>query len=272
MRIHTTKQESQAVYERIASTELAGLGATSANIRRLLKSIDLVGWSSREESGRLDRRALTRFATGSTAVFSRREMKEAERAAVSVLIDCSASMTSCYDGYTTRISIAQEIAIHLAKIFNKTDVEFSVTGFTSRLGGKEMLSDGDNYHIAESAAFIRFKKWGDSLNASAAKLGAISYAAKGGTPDYAALYSALEEVSKRPESNRVLFLLTDADSYNVPNMKHLQKVADTLNVKMIAIGINAPDVTECFRHGVNVSDVNNLTGTAFNHLLKTLRK
>lgn len=272
MKIYATKEESQALYESIASTELAGLGATSANIRRLLKSIDLVGWSSREESGRLDRRALTRYAAGSTAIFSRRETKEAEKAAVSVLIDCSASMQVGWSESTTRIRIAQEIAIHLAKIFNKTDVKFCVTGFSTVLGGSETISDGKNYHFSHTAGFIRFKKWGDSLNAAAAKLGSISWAARGGTPDYAALYSALDEVAKRPESKRVLFLLTDADSYNVPNMKHLQKMADSLNVKMIAIGINAPDVVKCFRHGVDVLDVNNLTGAAFNQLLKTLRK
>jgi hypothetical protein len=40
------------------------LGATRANLLKLLRSIDTVGWSRREESGRLDRRAFGRFACG----------------------------------------------------------------------------------------------------------------------------------------------------------------------------------------------------------------
>ncbi len=48
-----------------------GMGATRAHLLRILRSVDLVGWSSHEESGKLDRKALTRFATGSTTVFKR---------------------------------------------------------------------------------------------------------------------------------------------------------------------------------------------------------
>ena len=100
-----------------------GLGATRASIIRLLKSLDLVGWNSHEESGRLDRKAFTRLAVGSTAVFSKRVHVEAEASAVSILIDCSGSMSS-----GGLIQMAESLTIQLSRILDKANVEFCVTG------------------------------------------------------------------------------------------------------------------------------------------------
>lgn len=269
MKIHRTKAEAQRKYEKIAQSDLRGLGATRTNLRRLLKSIDLVGWSTHEESGRLDRRALTRFATGSAAIFSRRHQVEAEKAAVNILIDCSASMTFG-DGATTRIDVAQEVAIHLSKILNSSGVDFSVTGFRSAKGGNK-IDDATN-NIIERSGYFRLKQWNESLNVAAAKLGTIDCLASGCTPDFSAIYCAIDELRLRPESKRILFLLTDADGYVQSNMQYLQKIADTNGIKLIAIGIESIGVTNCFRDAVHVDNIHQLTGTAFNHLLNNLRR
>ena len=56
------KAEGIARFEREFKANQVGMGATKANLIRLLKSVDLVGWSSHEESGRLDRKAFSRYA------------------------------------------------------------------------------------------------------------------------------------------------------------------------------------------------------------------
>ena len=112
----------------------SGLGATRSNLLRILRSIDLVGWNTHEESGRLDRKAFTRFASGSVAVFSKRTYVEAERSAVSVLIDCSGSMDN--DG---RIRTAQTVAIQLAKILDCK----SESGAFTRRSAIERRTTGD---------------------------------------------------------------------------------------------------------------------------------
>ena len=71
-----------------------GLGATRSNILRLLRSLDLVGWSTHEESGRIDRKAFTRFSTGSTAIFSKREHVEAYAQAYDTLGSTRATIIS----------------------------------------------------------------------------------------------------------------------------------------------------------------------------------
>jgi cobalamin biosynthesis protein CobT len=272
MHTYISKAEAKLKYEEIAKRDLAGLGATRTNIRRVLKSIDFVGWSTREETGRLDRKALTRFAAGSTAIFSRREMKEAEKAAVNVLIDSSGSMGTWVTNNATRINIAQEIAIHLSKIFNSAGVSFSVDCFKETRGSLKFDNELRNTITISSSGFIRVKKWNESLNVAAEKLGAIHQFAGGGTPDYSAIYSAIDAIRKRPEHKKLIFLIIDADSYVLSLMEHLQAMADANNVKIVAIGIDSNDVTKCFRSAINVTNAESLTNVSFNHLLKNIRR
>jgi cobalamin biosynthesis protein CobT len=239
-----------------------GIGATRTNLQRLLHSLDYVGWSKSEESGRLDRRALTRYAVGSANIFSRRQYIEAETSAVSVLIDCSGSMN---DG--SRIIIAQQVAIHLSKMFQQARVPFSVTGF--RNGSSNYL---DNGGTTERPEFLPFKPWGQSLQRSLATLGSIAQFASGGTPDYTAIANALDELSQRDEHRRILFILTDAEGYDKAHMEHLQRIADKVGITIVAIGIQSRDTVRCFVNSASVNKLSDLGETAFNQLLKAVRR
>jgi cobalamin biosynthesis protein CobT len=122
--MYVIKADAERNYSFQYNYQASNLGATRANILRLLRSLDLVGWNTHEESGRLDRKAFTRFACGSTAVFAKRVHVEAEASAVSILIDCSGSMNS-----DNRIGTAEALAIQLSRILDKANVSFNVTGF-----------------------------------------------------------------------------------------------------------------------------------------------
>lgn len=259
---YVSREFGEHAYRTTIAQEPAGLGATRANLSRLLRTLDFVGWSTNEESGRLDRRALTRYATGSANIFSRRELKESEKTAVSVLIDCSGSMDGC------RIKTAQSVAIHLSKILNQAKVPFAVTGF--HRDRRRKIVAGDNALYSSSPTFIPFKRWGESLPKAVAKLGNIDQFAHSGTPDYSALYLTIEEISRREENRKIVFLLTDAEGYARSHMRHLQKFADSQGVTIIAIGIGLTDVQSCFANAENVMDVSDLASATFNRLLKTL--
>ena len=249
-----------------------GMGATRANLLRMLRSLDLVGWSSHEESGKVDRKAFARFAAGSTTVFKRREYAEAERSAVSLLIDCSGSMA--WDG--GRIRVAESVAIQLSRILDKANVDFAVTGFNG--GGRDMRvadtgANADRSYISgESLNWIPFKTWGESLRKASSKLGSISEWTGSSTPDYSALTAAIDDISKRQESRKILFLLTDADGYNKHHIAHLQNVAKRCGVTIVVIGIGSADAEELFDHAATVNDTRELASVAFNTLLKSLRR
>lgn len=250
------------------NTQQSGLGATRANIIRLLRSLDLVGWSTHEDSGRLDRKAFTRYSCGSTNIFSKRQLVEAEKSAVSVLIDCSGSM----DG--EKIKTAQSICIQLSRILDKANVDFSVTGFYGGNSYDRASATGASKTIdviSEVATLIPFKNWSESIGKASAKLGSISVWARGSTPDYAGLSLAIEDISKRQEKRKIIFFLTDADGYCKPHMRHLQKLADRLGIKIIAIGIGDTQVDQCFTHAQNVTNVSELASASFNKILKQLQ-
>jgi cobalamin biosynthesis protein CobT len=218
----------------------------------------------------LDRKAFTRYATGSTAIFSKRHHVEAQASAVTILIDCSGSM-----GNGMRIETAQSVAIQLSKMLDKANASFNVVGF---YGGQGHASQGATGATTDSIVasvefteFIPFKTWNESLTKASAKLGSISRWAKHSTPDYSALSISLEELSKRDEQRKILFFLTDADSYTKSQMVYLQGIADNLGIKIIAIGVGKTDVEQCFKIAQNVENVNNLADASFGKLLKELR-
>lgn len=263
------KSECDNKFAYIYNAQHSGLGGVRANIIRLLRSIDLVGWTTHEENGRVDRRAFTRFAVGSTSIFSRRSNVEATKSAVSVLIDCSGSMN---DNGGERIKTAQEIAIQLAKILDKANVSFSVTGFQGS-GEVDICSVRSQSELvrSESTRFIQFKTWKDSLAKASSKLGAIDQCANRGTPDYSALVLALQDLSTREEHRKILFLLTDAEGYNIVRMAKVQTLADKFNIKIVAIGIGTTKVAECFKVAENVTSISDLASVSFSKLLKELR-
>lgn len=231
---------------------MPGLAATRTALARLLRSIDTVGWSSREESGRLDRHALTRYAVGDANIFSRRTYQEADTAAVQILIDCSGSM------HGAEISMAQDFAVQLGKILSKTKVSFSCLGF--RMG-----SDGDER--GEKTIFYSFKNWHQKFGI---KMGAIKDSAGGGTPDYCALWHGINIISQRPEKRKVLFLIGDSRGYDIQSMKHLENMATKLGVTIIGIGIGYTDMPMCLTNSQNIFKIEDLCGTGFKSILKTL--
>jgi cobalamin biosynthesis protein CobT len=256
------RQDCESRYVHTLRQAPQGIGTTRTNLQRLLHSLDFVGWSSNEESGRLDRRALTRFAAGSANIFSRRQYIEAETSAVSVLIDCSGSMND-----HNRIGVAQQVAVHLSNILQRARVPFAVNGFHQ---GKSVYHGGDSQ--TEMPTFLPFKPWNKSLQQSVAALGAINQCASGGTPDYSAIANSIDDLSRRSEHRKILFIITDADGYNRKHMEHLQRLADKVGILIVAIGIQSESVTRCFVNSASVDNVNELASTAFNQLLKTVRQ
>jgi len=247
-------------YQQIAQEDI-GAGVIRNQISRLLRSIDSVGWSKREEAGRLDKRALTRFACGEASIFSRREYKEAEKSSVMIMVDCSGSMGS-------RIGEAQKVSIHLGEILNKTKVPFAVYGF----GNHELWYETVNGEYVEIPTFIKFKTWGERLGNAQGKLGFMHKLANGGTPDYSSLYWAIDEISRRPEQRRVLFFLTDATGYIQEHVRHLEVMAEKLGVTLVVIGVCSHSVEKVFTNSVNIKTASELKNAMFQKLIRTLTK
>ena len=263
------KSICEARYREVLSRPIPGLGATKANLSRLLRSLDLVGWSTHEESGRIDRRALTRVSMGAANVFSRRQFKEAETSAVSVLVDMSSSMSSVDEE-------VEAVTIHLSKILSQTRASFSITGFRSSshqsCSAKDRITGQEEERLIEAPLFIPFKQWNEPYVKCIAKIGSFKKHIRGGTPDFSAISNALDDLSRQESNRKILFLLTDADGYITSHMKELQRLADRLGIMLIAIGIGTTAVTKCFTNSVAIFNANDIASVSFNQLIRTLER
>jgi hypothetical protein len=94
--------------------------------------------------------------------------------------------------------------------------------------------------------------------------------ASSGTPDYSSIYIKLEELSRRTEARKILFLLTDAEAYIASHMKYLQDFADKRGINIVAIGIGDTEVGKCFRNAENVKSVRDIATKSFGNLLKAI--
>ena len=264
MRIN--RANAEATFKHSYHSEPAGLSATRTALSRLLRSMDSVGWSSREESGRLDRHALTRYAVGDANIFSRRQYQEAEKAAVEILIDCSGSMSDS-------ILLANEFAIQLGKMLEKSKTEFCCYGFRS--GETEYFYgesnngyvDGGNGY-ADGVRFIPFKGFGKKM--SPVLMGSIEQSTGGGTPDYTAVWHGVNLISMRPEKKRVLFVIGDSAGYNIKAMQHLEKLANKQGIVVIGIGIGYTDMPKCFTNATNIYKMEDLAGVGLRSIIKAL--
>lgn len=241
------------------NSEPAGLSATRTALNRLLRSMDSVGWSSREESGRLDRHALTRYAVGDANIFSRRQYQEAEKAAVEILIDCSGSMSDS-------INLASDFAIQLGKMLEKSKTEFCCYGFRS--GETEYFQGESNNRYLDGVRFIPFKGFGKKM--SPVLMGSIEQSTGGGTPDYTAVWHGVNLISMRPEKKKVLFVIGDSAGYNVKAMQHLERLANRQGIIVVGIGIGYTDMPKCFTNATNIYKMEDLAGVGLRSIIKAL--
>lgn len=258
------KSEGAYQYASISRKVPQGLGAAKVALQKFLRSIDNVGWSRREETGRVDRRAFTRYACGESSIFSRREYTDATKSAVSVLIDLSGSTFDKSDG-TAIVHIFREVAIHLSNLLRDCKVDYAITGFHGRA-----TYDTELRILLEDVTFTEIKGWGDNPVNVGPVLGRLPDLVGGATPDYSALRLSIEELSKLPHQRKVLFILTDADGYNPSRIQQLERVAEKLGIVIVAIGVGATPVETCFRYARNVKSAADAFSASFGTLLKSI--
>jgi cobalamin biosynthesis protein CobT len=250
--MHIYKAEGIRNYESIVANPPQGIGAVRTALTRALRSTDTVGWSANEESGRLNRRSFVRYATGSSAIFSRRIQSEAEKTAVYIMVDCSGSMTG------QEILTTTEVCVHLSEILSKTRSEFSIVGFDC--GNRIEL----RLHV--------FKGWNESLVQCRARIGSMPLTPDGGTPDYSAMYHGVECLQARDEAKKILFFITDAQGTDAATMKHCEKMAETFGVNLIVIGIGRQTgVESIYKNAVQINSIDELPGAAFRKLLESIK-
>lgn len=259
-----------------------GVGTIKSKLAQILQCPDEAGWDNLKTSGRLDKTRFAALASGSESVFDRRWVQEGYECAVTVLIDLSGSMSG------TNIMAARTVAVTFAEIFESLGISFEVCGFTDsgNYDGDYTRKDEssfDSHHsvATEAAAQLAsgseanlhvFKPRDGNLRHYRQSLYDIVMAARGGTPDYAALRGVVEQMSKLPHRRKVVFNITDGVGCGAEAIKSVVKMGKPKNVDVIGVGIGRMDVTGQYDLSINVKNPNDLGSECFKGLLEMFEK
>jgi len=300
------KYMAQIAEIRLYEDEVRALsGKTSTMARKLeraLLSTQKRDWEIAREVGVLDPKRLSRVITGSRNVFRMREDRKEVDTAVSVMIDLSGSMY----GYEARL--AQQVAIALSLVMEKSGVSYEVLGFnnyyvntdspsvgagcfSNALAGsparrrefvnraRAAMSGGDQFSRYEPVQIYEFKGFDKRLVQERLGLGVINRLAGGHNSDSEAVSVAANHLKRRPETKKILFVLSDGQpavscDFGTNHLaQHLRnQVAEVgkHGIDCVGIGIKSEAVKHFYPNYVVVNDLDDLPKQAFDQLARLL--
>lgn len=270
------------------------ISTMSRKLERALLSKQNRDWQGGKEFGRLDAKRLVNAVNGERHVYRLRDDIEEVDTAVTLLIDLSGSMSG------SRINLAQTTAIALAQTLERCGVAYNVVGFKEDIAPEPEVYEkhrkafeGDvpqskAWDLAKSAditvtyeptILYEFKNFTKRLPASRASLGLLSAMAYGSNNDGVAVRLAGEKLLERPESRKVMIVLSDGQpaacgyGSNKAIYKNLISAVDWLESKGVVtagIGIESRAVKEFYKRCVVLNNAADLGAATFDQLAKVL--
>jgi len=260
-------------------TREAALPALKAQLYRVLRAPERVGWDAGALGGRFDGKRTARMMAGSEAVFKRRWVAEGIDTVVSVLIDMSGSMK----GESIKQSV--DLGWTIAQAAETAGCDVEVLGFTSafnKYGGASGWGNGldgdlvqNNIRSRDCATLVVAKRWQDKVANCAQYFNVMKRAAQGSTPDYSAIRTVAEQLSNHRAQRKLVIVITDGCG-DVPEVKALTEAAfDLYGVDVIGFGIGiSPDYFKrAYAVGETVGyDLNSLHKTCLKSVADQLAK
>lgn len=227
------------------------VGVMAQMFRQAIRSPQLLD-DSRHQVGRFDVRQIARAKTGNRDVFTRRTYLEGDEVAVGILVDGSSSMSSYTRGRTVassttsrfRYQAASRTANILASALVRNEMECAIWQYSTSLDYPINVYHqngwlGPNDNPNNDNGVIEVKGFGSGRRGlEAGRLALLGGMAHGGTPTAGATFEALNEMARRPESRRILFVMTDGDVGGADSMKAQMARAEDEGVDLVVVGID----------------------------------
>ena len=189
---------------------------------------------------------LYRAGVGDARLFARRRARGAPNTAFHLLVDLSGSMsnrTAC-GRRAFRVALESALAVALA-LERIPGVSIAVSAFPGLAG--------------EDARITRLVQHGQSVRQRA---GAFQQRPRGGTPLAQALWYAAADLTLRPETRRVILVMTDGVPNDWAAAIEILGLCEANGIEPVGIGI-ACDVSALFRVGTRVQEAGDLKQALF---------
>lgn len=256
------------------------VGKMQKDLERAVIAQNRVQWTAGQRSGRLDTSSLSRLIKfGDEKVFKRKQESRSKNTAITLLIDCSGSMSEY-----NKIGTASYAAYALASTLERLKVNYEVLGFTTTekrpdeaIG--ESLRTGAKYSRYDNLYIPIFKAFGEKFD-SKVKEGLASLADAewlGNNVDGESLKIAASRLAMQKEERKVLIVLSDGNPVAYgnkdalrSNLKKTVKEIIKSKIEVLGIGINDDAVKTYYpKHLVikNIKELPNLVITQIRKLL-----
>ena len=259
------------------------VGKMQRDLERAIASQNKVQWTPNHRSGRINGAALGRLIQfGDEKVFKRKEETKSQNAAVTLLIDCSASM-SMYNKITTAAYTAYALSTTLERI----GVNHEILGFTTKPGYckeavAEMQRTNAAYSRVNSLYIPIFKSFGERSNAatklSLATLGHADWLEN--NVDGESLSIAAQRLSAQKEPRKILIVLSDGnpvasggDGNKVELRAHLKKTVKDISksgIEVLGIGIMDDAVKSYYPKHLVIQKLEDLPSTVIGQIRQLL--
>lgn len=235
-------------------------------LRRLLIAREQREWDPGRTEGKLDNKRLVAAYNRKPEVFKAKVDRFELNTACTVLVDMSGSMCG------RKAIVAQNCMVALAECLKGTAIQFKLSGFCNKRWHSSPPDDSHYHNLVPFDHFV-FKDFNDSLRSQKGAIASLTDLVGGDNSDFDALDYEMQQLNKRPETRKVLFVLSDGHPAHASHadwttiagcMKNLIKKNSA--VETVGIGICDSAVKKIYKDCVVVNDVKELSGTVFNKL------
>ncbi len=235
------------------TTNLRAVAARSGKLRaqvaRVLKSEETETWERARPTGRLDRFAYARVASGDNSVFAKRTIAGGYQTEIEILCDGSASMRG-KAAYATAT-----LALVIAQAAKQVGVKCGITRFTE---GTPRAVKRPNESLSQADVQNRFASLATNPAGCTDITGAI-------------VQASAKLAARAPAKRKVLFVVTDGDcAYGPEGVKSANAYARRLDVETAVLCIDTP-VHPGFGLAVEC-DSRDITRAGLNALVKALAR
>ena len=251
-------------------------------------------WIGGHRSGRLHSANLARLAVGDNRVFRRKHQNLSSKdVAVSLVIDCSGSMTygGSVDG--TRIQVAAQAAYAMSSVLDRLQIPNEVIGFTT----KGNYGDGrasshitrEEVNEAESKlgrAFSRHdviympivKGFSERMTVETKRRFAhVPHIRLSQNVDGECIEIAAKRLGQRRETGRIMMVLSDGEPAcngdwdgQMNNLREVTKRVEASGIRLVGIGIQTESVEQFYSKSVVLNEIKELPGAVVRQLKELL--
>jgi len=259
--------------------------------RRLMMQFRSTGHRHRrfQNKGTLDERNLWRFGLGDDRLYKKKYAAKINRSIVTILVDCSASMTRAargpaYDGeplvFRTRVFIAAQAAAAVSSTLGALGVPNEVLAFTTSRRAMAASAVFDRVRPLRHLTIKPYNKPFRSCKANFIALAFFEHCSE--NIDGEALLWASKRMLSKPNhgDQPVLMVFSDGEPASEPednavlaaHLKTAIKRVEDSGITVFGVGVGSNAVDQFYEHSVVVYDVNNLLSTFYDLLKKVLQE